>query len=387
MGLAATLVALASQLGRPVDLTSAEFAVLSIEIYLCVVIGTVTFVGSLVAFAKLHGLLFSRPFRLSARNVLNILIFLAMAWLASEYIAATEPAALSSRDTATAFGLALSSAAMSMLRAGILVATVFGVHFVVAIGGADMPVVSVLNSFSGWATAATGFLLGNDLLIVFGALVGSSGALLSYIMCRAMNRSITNIVLGGFGTDGSQAAESVEGDPAITTLGETVSLLTAASNVVVVPGYGMAVAQAQSAVSEMTDALRQRGVNVRFAIHPVAGRLPGHMNVLLADADVPYDIVLDMDEINKDFPETDAVLAIRANDFVNSGAAEDPASPIAGMPVLEVWKAKMVIVLKRSITSGYVGVDNPLFFKENTRMLFGDAKESVQAVLSKVVSP
>ena len=266
-------------------------------------------------------------------------------------------------------------------------ATVFGVHFVVAIGGADMPVVSVLNSFSGWATAATGFLLGNDLLIVFGALVGSSGALLSYIMCRAMNRSITNIVLGGFGTDGSQAAESVEGDPAITTLGETVSLLTAASNVVVVPGYGMAVAQAQSAVSEMTDALRQRGVNVRFAIHPVAGRLPGHMNVLLADADVPYDIVLDMDEINKDFPETDAVLAIRANDFVNSGAAEDPASPIAGMPVLEVWKAKMVIVLKRSITSGYVGVDNPLFFKENTRMLFGDAKESVQAVLSKVVSP
>jgi NAD(P) transhydrogenase subunit beta len=265
-----------------------------------------------------------------------------------------------------------------------VIASVLGVHLIMAIGGADMPVVvSMLNSYSGWAAASIGFMLGNDLLIVVGALVGSSGAILSYIMCKAMNRSFVSVILGGFGqTSSSSAAKGEEQSVYETTTDEVCEELRNASSVIIVPGYGMAVAQAQNGVSDMTKYLRDKGVNVRFGIHPVAGRLPGHMNVLLAEAHVPYDIVLEMDEINEDFPDTDVVLVIGANDTVNPAAAEDPASPIAGMPVLEVWKAGQVVVLKRGMASGYAGVENPLFFKDNTRMLFGDAKESVDKLVS-----
>jgi len=263
-------------------------------------------------------------------------------------------------------------------------ALVFGVHMVMAIGGADMPVViSMLNSYSGWAAAATGFMLSNDLLIVTGALVGSSGAILSYIMCRAMNRRFLAVILGGFGTTASSSsATEVTGEVIALSAPETADLLATAGSVVIVPGYGMAVAHAQHPVSELTRNLKQRGVEVRFAIHPVAGRMPGHMNVLLAEAKVSYDIVLEMDEINVDFPQTDVVLVIGANDIVNPAAQEVPDSPIAGMPVLEVWKAETTVVLKRSMATGYAGVDNPLFYRENTRMLFGDAKESIEQVLT-----
>ena len=266
------------------------------------------------------------------------------------------------------------------------IACLVGIHLVMAIGGADMPVVvSMLNSYSGWAAAATGFMLSNDLLIVVGALVGSSGAILSYIMCRAMNRRFVSVILGGFGTSNGFSTEAADtGDVVATAVEETAAMLSAAKEVIIVPGYGMAVAQAQSSVSEITKTLRDKGTNVRFGIHPVAGRLPGHMNVLLAEANVPYDIVLEMDELNGDFPETDVVLVIGANDIVNPGAQEDPNSPIAGMPVLEVWKARTSVVLKRSMATGYAGVDNPLFYKDNTRMLFGDAKESVDGVLQSL---
>jgi len=262
----------------------------------------------------------------------------------------------------------------------------FGIHMVMAIGGADMPVVvSMLNSYSGWAAAATGFMLSNDLLIVVGALVGSSGAILSYIMCRAMNRNFISVIAGGFGTGGGKVAKKKDGEPQgeVTSISalETAELLKDAKNVVIVPGYGMAVAQAQHAVFEITQFLREKGVNVRFGIHPVAGRMPGHMNVLLAEAKVPYDIVMEMDEINADFPETDVSMVIGANDIVNPAAQEDPTSPIAGMPVLEVWKAKTSIMMKRSMASGYAGVDNPLFYKDNNRMLFGDAKKTLDEVL------
>jgi len=267
-----------------------------------------------------------------------------------------------------------------------LIAFAFGVHMVMAIGGADMPVViSMLNSYSGWAAAATGFMLNNDLLIVTGALVGSSGAILSYIMCRAMNRKFLAVIAGGFGTEGGTSAAGAvadQGEVVATSVEETAQLLRDAKNVVIVPGYGMAVAQAQHTIYEITKKLRDKNINVRFAIHPVAGRMPGHMNVLLAEARVPYDIVLEMDEINEDFPDTDAVLVIGANDIVNPSAQTDPASPIAGMPVLEVWKSKTVVVMKRSMATGYAGVQNPLFFEENTRMLFGDAKASVDGILS-----
>jgi NAD(P) transhydrogenase subunit beta len=267
-----------------------------------------------------------------------------------------------------------------------LVAFAFGVHMVMAIGGADMPVViSMLNSYSGWAAAATGFMLSNDLLIVTGALVGSSGAILSYIMCRAMNRKFLAVIAGGFGAAGGTTATGGEqGEIVAVSAEETAELLKEAKSVIIVPGYGMAVAQAQHAVNDITKKLRDKGVQVRFAIHPVAGRMPGHMNVLLAEAKVPYDIVLEMDEINEDFPKTDAVLVIGANDIVNPSAQTDPGSPIAGMPVLEVWKAKTVVVMKRSMATGYAGVQNPLFFEENTRMLFGDAKASVDAILASV---
>jgi NAD(P) transhydrogenase subunit beta len=267
-----------------------------------------------------------------------------------------------------------------------VIAFIVGAHLIMGIGGADMPVVvSMLNSYSGWAAAATGFMLGNDLLIVTGALVGSSGAILSYIMCRAMNRHFVSVILGGFGTAGGASAD-VEGEAVATSHDNVAEMLTEANEVIIIPGYGMAVAQAQGTVSEITRRLRAKNVNVRFAIHPVAGRLPGHMNVLLAEAKVPYDIVLEMDEINEDFPKTDVVLVIGANDIVNPAAQDDPNSPIAGMPVLECWKARTTVVLKRSMATGYAGVDNPLFYKDNTRMLFGDAKESLDTVLSRLES-
>jgi NAD(P) transhydrogenase subunit beta len=267
-----------------------------------------------------------------------------------------------------------------------VIAFLFGIHMVMAIGGADMPVVvSMLNSYSGWAAAATGFMLNNDLLIVTGALVGSSGAILSYIMCRAMNRNFISVIAGGFGSGGGKPAPKGAAQPAGETVAisstETAELLREAKNVIIVPGYGMAVAQAQHTVYEITKCLREKGVNVRFGIHPVAGRMPGHMNVLLAEAKVPYDIVMEMDEINADFPDTDVAMVIGANDIVNPAAQEDPHSPIAGMPVLEVWKAKTSIVMKRSMATGYAGVDNPLFYKENNRMLFGDAKKMLDEVL------
>jgi len=272
-----------------------------------------------------------------------------------------------------------------------VIALLFGVHMVMAIGGADMPVVvSMLNSYSGWAAAATGFMLSNDLLIVTGALVGSSGAILSYIMCRAMNRNFVSVIAGGFGTEGGKPAAAPGAQPAgevnPISAAETAELLRNASSVIIVPGYGMAVAQAQHTVYEITKLLREKGVNVRFGIHPVAGRMPGHMNVLLAEAKVPYDIVLEMDEINGDFPETDVAMVIGANDIVNPAAQEDPSSPIAGMPVLEVWKAKTSIVMKRSMASGYAGVDNPLFYKDNNRMLFGDAKKMLEEVLAALIA-
>tara|TARA_B100001996_G_scaffold378527_1_gene362821 strand:- start:1707 stop:2582 length:876 start_codon:yes stop_codon:yes gene_type:complete len=281
-------------------------------------------------------------------------------------------------------GMYLNHAGTWTLIAMTLIAFIIGAHLVMAIGGADMPVVvSMLNSYSGWAAAATGFLLGNDLLIVTGALVGSSGAILSYIMCKAMNRNFISVILGGWGGTSGPAME-IDGEMVPTDPDNVANLLNEAGSVIIVPGYGMAVAQAQSSISEMTKRLRDKGKSVRFAIHPVAGRLPGHMNVLLAEAKVPYDIVLEMDEINDDFPETDVVMVIGSNDIVNPAAQDDPNSPIAGMPVLEVWKSKQVIVSKRGQGAGYSGVENPLFFKENTRMLYGDAKSSIDALLSKI---
>ncbi|MCK5663409.1 MAG: Re/Si-specific NAD(P)(+) transhydrogenase subunit beta [Thiotrichaceae bacterium] len=374
VGLAAVLVGFANFLNpeATTHIEGAEKIIHEVEIYLGVLIGAVTFSGSVIAFGKLQGVIGSKPLLLPGRHFLNLGMLLACIWLVVEFI---HP----------------STFASSILPLGIMtvIALVFGIHMVMAIGGADMPVVvSMLNSYSGWAAAAIGFMLGNDLLIITGALVGSSGAILSYIMCRAMNRNFISVIAGGFGTTSGSAASSGsddEGKEAVsTTVEETAQLFQDAKSVIIVPGYGMAVAQAQHPVSEITKQLRDKGITVRFGIHPVAGRLPGHMNVLLAEARVPYDIVLEMDEINDDFPETDLVLVIGANDTVNPAAQEDPNSPIAGMPVLEVWKAKTVIVMKRSMASGYAGVGNPLFFKENTRMLFGDAKKSVDAILSNL---
>jgi NAD(P) transhydrogenase subunit beta len=348
-----------------------EKTIHEVEIYLGVLIGAVTFTGSVVAFGKLSGKITSKPIYLPARHWLNLGLGLACLWLGVEFVGAQEHAA--------------GTLPLILMT---LIAFAFGVHMVMAIGGADMPVViSMLNSYSGWAAAATGFMLSNDLLIVTGALVGSSGAILSYIMCRAMNRKFLAVIAGGFGTGGGTVASGAgveAGEVIATSAEEAAALLRDAKRVVIVPGYGMAVAQAQYIVSEITKKLRDKGVDVRFAIHPVAGRMPGHMNVLLAEAKVPYDIVLEMDEINDDLPDTDAVLVIGANDIVNPDALEDPHSPIAGMPVLEVWKANTVVVMKRSMATGYAGVQNPLFFKDNTRMLFGDAKASVDAISAAV---
>jgi NAD(P) transhydrogenase subunit beta len=376
VGLAAVLVGISNYLTLPDTLVGIDRSIHEIETFLGVFIGAVTFTGSIIAFGKLQELIKSKPLMLPGRHLINIAIIVASLVLGWQFVGA------SSID-----------AGLQPLVIMTLLAFVLGAHLVMAIGGADMPVVvSMLNSYSGWAAAATGFMLANDLLIITGALVGSSGAILSYIMCKAMNRSFLSVILGGFG-EGAGAPKKAAGaasGPApevrSTTAAETAEMMREARSVVIVPGYGMAVAQAQHPVREITDLLREKGVNVRFAIHPVAGRLPGHMNVLLAEANVPYDIVLEMDEINHDLPDTDVVLILGANDIVNPGALDDPSSPIYGMPVLEVWKAKHVIVSKRGMATGYSGVDNPLFYKDNTLMLFGDAKKSVDAVLAALRS-
>ena len=363
VGLAAVLVGYNS-LFEPGDVAADMHTIHLVEVFLGVFIGAVTFTGSIVAFGKLNGKISSKPLALPHKHKLNLAALVVSLLLLFWFVGA---------DGAT-FALLLMT----------LIALAFGWHLVAAIGGADMPVVvSMLNSYSGWAAAAAGFMLGNDLLIVTGALVGSSGAILSYIMCRAMNRSFISVIAGGFGSDGGSSASTEEesGEYREIMPADVADMLKNASSVIITPGYGMAVAHAQNAVAEITDILRQQGVNVRFGIHPVAGRLPGHMNVLLAEAKVPYDIVLEMDEINDDFTDTDVVLVIGANDTVNPAAATDPGSPIAGMPVLHVWEAQNVIVFKRSMNAGYAGVPNPLFFNENSQMCFGDAKATVEAIL------
>jgi NAD(P) transhydrogenase subunit beta len=351
--------------------TPVEKTIHHVEIYVGILIGAVTFSGSIIAFGKLSGRIGGKPLLLPGRHWLNLAGLLVVIYFGYAFLQAGDN----------------HSAGQMALLVMTVIALAFGVHMVMAIGGADMPVVvSMLNSYSGWAAAATGFMLSNDLLIVTGALVGSSGAILSYIMCRAMNRNFISVIAGGFGggapapAAGGAAAQPA-GEVVPVSAAETAELLKEAKSVIIVPGYGMAVAQAQHTVFEITKLLRDKGVNIRFGIHPVAGRMPGHMNVLLAEAKVPYDIVLEMDEINEDFPETDVTMVIGANDIVNPAAQDDPTSPIAGMPVLEVWKAKTSIVMKRSMASGYAGVDNPLFYKENNRMLFGDAKKMLDEVL------
>ncbi|MDR6264968.1 Re/Si-specific NAD(P)(+) transhydrogenase subunit beta [Roseobacter sp. N2S] len=363
VGLAAVFIGINSDIVGTHDMSHAEVVIHEIEIFLGVFIGAVTFTGSIVAYGKLAGSINSKALILPGRNMLNVAAAVISFILLIMY---------------------MNGAGAWTLYLMLLIAFALGWHLVMAIGGADMPVVvSMLNSYSGWAAAATGFLLGNDLLIVTGALVGSSGAILSYIMCKAMNRSFVSVILGGFGAATGPAME-IEGEMIATDAATVAAQLEDASSIIIVPGYGMAVAQAQQSVSELTSRLRAKGKTVRFGIHPVAGRLPGHMNVLLAEAKVPYDIVLEMDEINDDFPETDVVMIIGSNDIVNPAAQEDPNSPIAGMPVLEVWKAKNVIVSKRGQGTGYSGIENPLFFKENTRMLYGDAKDSVNQLLASI---
>ena len=373
VGLAAMLVGVATFIDPEASkgFEGAARSIHEMEIYVGIFIGAVTFSGSVVAFGKLSGRISGSPLLLPGRHWMNLAGLLVVIYFGREFMNAHSIAE-----------------GMTPLMVMAVVALLFGIHMVMAIGGADMPVVvSMLNSYSGWAAAATGFMLSNDLLIVVGALVGSSGAILSYIMCNAMNRSFISVIAGGFGTTSAKpmaaagGAQPVGEVTPITAL-ETAELLREAKSVIIVPGYGMAVAQAQHTVFEITKHLREKGVHVRFGIHPVAGRMPGHMNVLLAEAKVPYDIVFEMDELNDDFPATDVTMVIGANDIVNPSAQDDPNSPIAGMPVLEVWKAKTSIVMKRSMASGYAGVDNPLFYKDNNRMLFGDAKKMLDEVLT-----
>ena len=365
VGLAAVFIGINSDINPPLLATNAEKVIHEVEVFLGVFIGAITFTGSIVAYGKLSGKLDGKALILPARHLINIVLLVASVGLLFMYM-----------NHMGSWTLYLMT----------ILACILGAHLVLAIGGADMPVVvSMLNSYSGWAAAATGFLLGNDLLIVTGALVGSSGAILSYIMCKAMNRKFLSVILGGFG-GATGAAMEVEGEQIAIDADGVAAALNDADSVIIVPGYGMAVAQAQQSVSELTRKLRAKGKSVRFGIHPVAGRLPGHMNVLLAEAKVPYDIVLEMDEINDDFPETDVVVVIGSNDIVNPAAQEDPNSPIAGMPVLEVWKAKQVFVSKRGQGTGYSGIENPLFFKENTRMFYGDAKKSLDTLLPKLSS-
>lgn len=371
VGVAAVLVGIVSYVGGS-EFTGSEKIIHEVEIYVGVFIGAITFTGSVIAFGKLQAIIRSKPLLLPGRHLLNLAMLVATIILGAWF-----------------FGAGEMSQGLIPLVIMTGIASVLGVHLVMCIGGADMPVVvSMLNSYSGWAAAATGFMLSNDLLIITGALVGSSGAILSYIMCRAMNRSLMNVIFGGFGAvaakKGAGKGAEATGTAVETSVDEVVGMLESAKNVIIIPGYGMAVARAQHPIYEITDVLRSKGVNVRFAIHPVAGRLPGHMNVLLAEANVPYDIVFEMDEINRDFPETDVSLIVGANDIVNPAALEDSSSPIYGMPVLEPWKSKTTVVLKRSMAAGYAGIENSLFYKENTRMLFGDAKASVDAILSRI---
>jgi NAD(P) transhydrogenase subunit beta len=372
VGLVAMLVGYASYIDptATAGMSPAEATIHHFEIYVGVLIGAVTLSGSVIAFGKLSGRIGGKPLLLPARHWMNLVGLVAVILFGYQFMHAS-----------TIEQGVIPLAAMSVI------ALLFGVHMVMAIGGADMPVVvSMLNSYSGWAAAATGFMLSNDLLIVTGALVGSSGAILSYIMCRAMNRNFLSVIAGGFGGESVAPAAKGDAQPAGEVVPvnaqEAADLLKEAKSVIIVPGYGMAVAQAQHTVYEITKRLRDMGKTVRFGIHPVAGRMPGHMNVLLAEAKVPYDIVMEMDEINADFPETDVAMVIGANDIVNPSAQDDPSSPIAGMPVLEVWKARNSIVMKRSMASGYAGVDNPLFYKDNNRMLFGDAKKMLDEVLA-----
>ncbi|EKO3959004.1 Re/Si-specific NAD(P)(+) transhydrogenase subunit beta [Vibrio fluvialis] len=361
VGMAAVLVGYNSYLDAPEVATHAEHVIHLVEVFIGVFIGAVTFTGSIVAFGKLRGIIKSSPLNLPHKHKLNLAAIVISALLLTRFVNA--------------------DGSMFALIVMTLIAFAFGYHLVASIGGADMPVVvSMLNSYSGWAAAAAGFMLANDLLIVTGALVGSSGAILSYIMCKAMNRSFISVIAGGFGQEVVISGDEEQGEHREINAEDVADMLKNSKSVIITPGYGMAVAQAQYPVYEITEKLRSMGVEVRFGIHPVAGRLPGHMNVLLAEAKVPYDIVLEMDEINDDFSDTDTVLVIGANDTVNPAAQEDPNSPIAGMPVLEVWHAQNVIVFKRSMNTGYAGVQNPLFFKENTHMLFGDAKDSVDAI-------
>ena len=363
VGLAAVFIGINSDFSPPAGLMGAEKIIHEVEIFIGVFIGAITFTGSIIAYGKLAGWIDGKALALPGRNALNVGMVLASIYLGYMYL-----------DHAGPWTLYVMTA----------IALIFGIHMVMAIGGADMPVGgSMLNSYSGWAAAATGFLLGNDLLIVTGALVGASGAILSYIMCKAMNRNFISVIFGGWGTTTGPQME-VDGEMVPTDVTSVVNDLNDASSVIIVSGYGMAVAQAQAPVSELTKRLRAKGKNVRFAIHPVAGRLPGHMNVLLAEAKVPYDIVLEMDEINEDLPDTDMVIILGANDIVNPAAQEDPNSPIAGMPVLEVWKARQVIISKRGQGRGYSGIENPLFYKDNSRMLYGDAKASLDEILSQI---
>ena len=373
VGLAAMLVGFATFIDPEAarEFTGAAKSIHEMEIYIGILIGAITFSGSIIAFGKLSGRIGGNPMLLPGRHWMNLAGLLVVIYFGREFLHAHS-----------------INEAMTPVIVMTAIALLFGVHMVMAIGGADMPVVvSMLNSYSGWAAAATGFMLSNDLLIVIGALVGSSGAILSYIMCNAMNRSFISVIAGGFGTTSAKPkaagdAAQPAGEVVPVNAAEAAELLREAKSVIIVPGYGMAVAQAQHTVFEITKVLREKGVNVRFGIHPVAGRMPGHMNVLLAEAKVPYDIVFEMDELNDDFPATDVAIVIGANDIVNPGAQDDPTSPIAGMPAMGVWKAKTSIVMKRSMASGYAGVDNPLFYKENNRMLFGDAKKMLDEVLT-----
>jgi len=372
VGLAAVAVGFASFMDPTKHLVGIDLTIHDIETYLGILIGAVTFSGSVIAFGKLSGRIGGSPLTLPGRHLFNLGLLLGAIWFGYQFVV----------QSAAGGGL-------DPLIIMTVIALLFGIHMVMAIGGADMPVVvSMLNSYSGWAAAATGFMLNNDLLIVTGALVGSSGAILSYIMCRAMNRKFLAVIAGGFGTGGGKAAASGDGedqgDVVAIEAHDTAALLAGAKEVMIIPGYGMAVAQAQHIVHEITQTLRDKGINVRFGIHPVAGRMPGHMNVLLAEAKVPYDIVFEMDEVNDDFPDVDVSIVIGANDIVNPSALEEPDGPIGGMPVLECWKGKTSIVLKRSMATGYAGVQNPLFFKENTRMLFGDAKDTLDAVFKEL---
>jgi NAD(P) transhydrogenase subunit beta len=363
VGLAAVFIGINSALLPHTEMSSSQLMIHNVEVFVGVFIGAITFTGSIVAFGKLSEIITGKALILPGRHTLNIIMLLACFTLGYMF---------------------LTHSGNWTLIVMTIIAFIIGAHLVLAIGGADMPVVvSMLNSYSGWAAAATGFMLGNDLLIVTGALVGSSGAILSYIMCKAMNRNFLSVILGGWG-DTSGPAMDIEGEMKPIDIESVASALNEADSIIIVPGYGMAVAQAQSAVSELSSRLRAKKKNVRFGIHPVAGRLPGHMNVLLAEAKVPYDIVLEMDEINSDFPDTDIVMILGANDIVNPAAQEDPNSPIAGMPVLEVWKAKQVFISKRGQGRGYSGIENPLFFKENSRMVYGDAKKSIDSILQSI---